>query len=451
MLLSPKYKDFIQTRAPVEFLEGTTFAGKTTVGIFKFMLRVAESPKKLHVLSGLDLGTIEKNIINKDLGIIDVFGSHLIEYNASGKGQHSLPHLVLRQPDKVEKIIYVVGYDNVTRWKKVLGGQYGCVFIDEVNIANMEYVREISMRNDYMMCTLNPDDPSLPIYKEYIDRSRPLDKWRSETPIELLSQLSQPHKKGWVHWFFSFKDNIGVPQEKKDQIIGMVAKGTKQYKNKIQGLRGRHTGLVFDLKDKHVVSYQFILEELKKGMKWRIFFCGVDTSYSRQSDDLIAFVYSGITTDGRLFRLGIEVHNNTWLKEQGSIEIAPSDVPPILHAFLDKQTKRWSRAHGVYIDSADAATMQEINKYKRNFGSIYNFALSYKKFVIIDRITSMQGWLQQGYAFILDECSMLIEEHNAYSWTDKGDKPEDRNDHTINADQYGWIPYRHMIGAQNEN
>ena len=50
LLLSEKYKAFLRCDAPVEFLEGTTAAGKTTVGLFKFMLKVAESPKKLHII-----------------------------------------------------------------------------------------------------------------------------------------------------------------------------------------------------------------------------------------------------------------------------------------------------------------------------------------------------------------------------------------------------------------
>jgi len=91
-LLSDKYKAFLKHNAPVEFLEGSTAAGKTTVGVLKFMFKVANSPKKIHIISGLDLGTIEKNIINKDLGICDVFGN-LVEYNSNGKGQHSLPHI----------------------------------------------------------------------------------------------------------------------------------------------------------------------------------------------------------------------------------------------------------------------------------------------------------------------------------------------------------------------
>lgn len=48
--LSDKYLDFLYYRAPVEALDGTTSAGKTTVGILKFMLMVAESPKKMHVI-----------------------------------------------------------------------------------------------------------------------------------------------------------------------------------------------------------------------------------------------------------------------------------------------------------------------------------------------------------------------------------------------------------------
>ena len=70
LILSPKFKAYLRCNAPVEFLEGTTAAGKTTVGIFKFILRVADSPKKLHILAAKDVGTAEKNIINKDLGII---------------------------------------------------------------------------------------------------------------------------------------------------------------------------------------------------------------------------------------------------------------------------------------------------------------------------------------------------------------------------------------------
>lgn len=450
MLLSPKFIDFMRTDDPVEFLEGTTHAGKTTVGVVKFMFKVAASSKKLHIISGLDLGTIEKNIINKDYGITDIFGRH-VEYNASGRGQHSLPHIIYNTPKNGQKIIYILGYDNVSRWKKALGGQYGCVFIDEINIADMEYVREIAMRNDYLMGTLNPDDPGLPIYKEYIDKSRPYKKWEKDYPEELLKMLNQPANPGWRHWFFSFKDNIGVPEEKKQQVISMVAPGTKQYKNKILGLRGRSEGLVFDLQDRNLVPLKWLKDEVDASrIKWRLFTCGVDTSFSRQSDDLIAFVFSGITTEGHLYRLKTFGINNTDLSEKGQETLAPSDVPPLLHYFLDEMTKEWGRPDGVYIDSADAATYEEVLKYKRVYGSIYDFAKSYRKVTILDRVQFEIGWMgeYQNCAYIVKETNqILIDEMNTWSYSKNGKDPEDANDHAINANQYGWIPYRHQIGT----
>ena len=59
LVLSPKFKDFLTTRTRRDYLEGTTAAGKTTVGLFKFMLKVAESPKKLHIIAAKDKEIME--------------------------------------------------------------------------------------------------------------------------------------------------------------------------------------------------------------------------------------------------------------------------------------------------------------------------------------------------------------------------------------------------------
>lgn len=450
-LLSEKYKAFLKHNAPVEFLEGTTAAGKTTVGIFKFMLKVAQSQKKIHILSGLDLGTIEKNIVNKDLGILDVFGP-LVEYNASGKGKHSLPHL-LYQTDSGEKIIYVLGYDNKKRWKKALGGQYGCLLIDEINIADMEYVREASMRCDYLLATLNPDDPNLPIYKEYINCSRPLPEYKNDAPTEINNMLNEEPKPGWVHWFFSFAHNAGLTEEKKQQIILNVPKGTKLYKNKIQGLRGRATGLIFPnfSRKNNVRSIDWLKKRMadkKDPLKLDIFSCGVDTAYSQESPDTISFIFQGITDKGQLIILDEEVYNNASL----DIPLAPSDIPPRLVAFLERNRKKWGFARDVFVDNADQATITELKKYKRQHGSVYNFLNAYKRIQVIDRIHLQLGWLNvsdikpEADYIVLDHCVYHIGELESYSWKEDKYEPEDRNDHTINASQYGFIPFKNKIG-----
>ena len=301
LVLSSKFKVFLITYCEREYLEGTTAAGKTTVGIPKFMIRVAGSDKKDHVIAGADIGTVEKNIINSELGILAQFDG-VSSYHASGKGSIRLPHIQFHT-SKGTKIIYVCGYNDKTRWKKVLGSQMGCVFIDEVNIADMEFLREITHRCDYMMTTSNPDDPALPVYKEFINKSRPLKKYKKDYPQELLEELNEPYVKGWVHWYFTFYDNASLTPEAIQKKIDAVPVGTKMYKNKIQGLRGRATGLVFSNFDrkKHVLDYVAFKDYMRKNnLAFKYFTCGVDTAYSEDSPDTISFIYQGILSNGKI-------------------------------------------------------------------------------------------------------------------------------------------------------
>ena len=436
LVLSAKYKDFLRCRAPVEFLEGTTAAGKTTVGLFKFILCCAESSKQIHILSGLDLGTIEKNIIGKELGILDDFGD-LVRYYPSGHGSATLPHLELQAASGL-KIIYVLGYGDKARWKKALGGQYGCLYIDEINIADMDFVREAAMRCDYLLGTLNPDDPDLPVYSEYINHSRPLPRWAAQTPAELRNQLdTQPAKPGWVHWFFGFDDNAALTPAKIAQIKGNVPPGTKLYKNKVLGLRGRATGLVFDCQARNIIT-----EAQAKAHKYVLFTCGVDTAFSKKSDDTISFVFAGITDQRELVVLEEFVRNNRDLHHA----ITPSDIPPLLVAFLTACRERWGFARDGFIDSADAGTLAECEKYRRQHGSVYSFIPAWKKTKIISRIELQQGWMAHGEYLAAENCKSHIAELNSYCWQEDKYAPEDGHDHTINASQYGWLPFKNDIG-----
>lgn len=411
------------------------------------MLKVAESPKKLHILAADDTGAAEKNIIQKDLGILDDFGE-LVEYKGNGSGEYKMPHLLFHTSGG-DKIIFVVGYGNKSKWKDALGGQYGCLYIDEINTADIDFVREAAMRCDYLMATLNPDDPSLDVYKEYINCSRPLPEWADDTPQEIRDELKEEPKPGWVHWFFSFSDNLGLSEEKLKQIFQNTPKGTKIWKNKIQGLRGKATGLVFPNFDRkrHVVTAAWVRDQMRIGkIKFKKFTAGLDTSYSAKSPDTIAMMFQGITTDRRLITLAEKVYSNASL----DTPLAPSDTTVKFIAFLDQCEKDWGFARDAFIDNADQATITELRKYKRIRGCIYNFWDSYKKIEILDRIKLQLGWIQQGCYLVVDQCPEHIKELETYSWKEDKDEPEDGHDHTINSQQYGWIPYRQLIGFEED-
>lgn len=63
MILSDKYKAFLRHNAKAEALEGTTAAGKTTVGAFKFMLKVAKSSKSYTLLLQNQLVTRKRTLL----------------------------------------------------------------------------------------------------------------------------------------------------------------------------------------------------------------------------------------------------------------------------------------------------------------------------------------------------------------------------------------------------
>ena len=450
--LSPKYKDFLKHKAPVEVLEGTTAAGKTTVGITKFMLMVAKSKKKMHVIAAKTTGVAEKNIIQKEYGILDVFGD-LVRYNGNGDKDNKIPHIRYITPNG-EKIIYILGYDNVEKWKMALGSQFGCVLIDEANTASIDFIREICTRNDYMMMTLNPDDPNLPVYSEFINCARPLEKYKKDVPGEIMEQLTSESKKGWTYWFFDFYDNASLSEEDIEKKKLSAPKGTKLYKNKILGLRGRATGLIFCNFDRtrNLTNKAAIKKQIQdKRIRFVQFTAGLDTSYSSQSNDTIAMTFMGITADKKLFYLSEETYNNKDNKEK---PLAPSDTAVKFVEFLERNRKEWGFARDVFVDSADQATITELKKLKRQKPNLYNFINSYKKVEILDRINFLLSWMgsdeTEVFYYVVDTCKEHIRELESYSWKEDKDEPEDANDHTINSSQYAWIPFRKMIGDYKE-
>lgn len=443
--LSQKYIDFINTvdGVDVDFLEGTTASGKTTVGAgVKFMRMVSRSSKKLHIIASKTTGTAEKNIIQQDNGILDLHRN--AKYYGNGDKDYKIPHIKFEG-----KTIFVLGYDNKDKWELVLGSQFGCVYIDEINTANIEFVREVSTRNDYMMATLNPDNPDLPVYREFVNRSRPYKKYKDDVPREILEELKEGPTPKWRYWFFSFRDNLSLTEADIQKKIDAAPPGTKLYKNKIQGLRGKATGLIFPnfSRKKHVVTAAGVKKQIADGkIKPKRFSAALDTSYSSKSPDTIAMVFQMITEDRKLIVLDEKVYSNADL----SNPLAPSDTVLKFIDFLERNRKEWGFVRDVFIDSADQATMTELNKYKRLHGCIYNFINAYKKTEIIDRIKLQLGWIQQGCYLVVNTCTEHIAELERYSWDEDKDKPEDRNDHTINASQYGWLPYKHEIGFEEE-
>ena len=454
MELSKKQKAFLTHKAKVECAEGQTYGGKTTIGAIKFILRVKASNKPQHFIAGQDLGVVEKNIINSENGILNMFGEENVQYFGNGNVEYNLPHLRVSSL-RGDKIVFIFGYNDATRWKKALGGQYGCGMIDEVNTANMDFVREGAMRCDYLLMTLNPDDPNLQIYKDYINHCRPLKEWEQDVPKEMMQQLmSQPAKEGWVHWFFRMDDNPSLTPEKKASIIANVPEGSKQWKSKILGLRGRSEGLVYEeFTDQKIIPYnqfQFLPNE-----KVARVICGLDSGLN---NDATALVTCLLTTAERLLILP----SFYYLPKLGSNSNSQQAVN------IAKWIDYWLPKFGINFTSAvqifgDSAAITQDLIYEINLRTPFSACKVEKKDILKDtqRVKSIIG--RDDYFYIIDagyrnplkpdellgQTDMFIVELNNKVWDIKKNQPEDGNDHCIDAFKYGSYYIYYAYGGGN--
>ena len=451
--LGDKFKEFVSLldieneHIETEVLEGQTSAGKTTIGIgLKFILLVSLSKKKLHLLCGYTMGKLESSIIVKENGICDIAEQlgYKLEYFPNGKGDVRLPHIVVYGRTRSDdKIIYCAGYSDKTKWKDILGNQYGIVAVDEANIADMDFLRELAMRRDYWMLTLNPDDPNMEIYKEFINHCRPLKKYESQYPKELLDQLfSQMAKDGWLHWYMTMDDNVALSEEKKNQIRSSLNPNSKQYRNKILGLRCRAEGLVYEeFTDSKIIpinEFKYLPNEMVSRV-----ICGLDSGLN---NDATALVTCLLTTAGRL----LCIPSFYYLPKIGSNanSIQARNIANWLNYWLPRFGINITNIVSIFGDSA-ALTQDLI--YEINLQTPFNASAVEKKDILKDtqRVKSIIG--KDDYFYIIDagyrnplnpeellgQTDMFIVELNNKVWDLKKNQPEDGNDHCIDAFKYG--------------
>ena len=438
MKISQKYLDICTTDSKVDILEGTTSSGKTTtISSTKFLYMVKHTREKRHLIVAKDLGTVVSNIVSTGTcGIVDNFPE--IQANINGSAEQPLAHLKWG-----DDIIYLAGYDDSSKWKKILGKQLGAVLVDEINIANMDFIRELFLpRFEYLVATLNPDDPEKDIYMQIINRCRPIDKYKDQVPEHIWNELKRCEpKEGWHYWFCTFDDNPSMTEERKNELLTSLLPETREYQTKILGIRTVGTGLVCPITKDNIIT-----EEDAKKYQFQSFSCGIDTSYSSESPDTFSMIFTGFTKCGKIIVVEEEDYNN----KDKSVPSSPSDMAIKIDEFFNRCCRKWGITTSMFIDNADAGTISEVQKYAREHARSYYPVGSWKKLEIIDRVNLTNGWIKNKNYLIVDTCKGLIREHNVWVWDSKTNKPQDGNDHDMNACQYAWVPFKNLIGI-NKN
>ncbi len=241
-------------------LEGTIRSSKTVIAIQAFYLAVKFSTEHLHCICAKDYDAIRDNILDcNNLGLLHLFNDVKLVKEKIGSY-----YLTLKGKDGKDKKILLAGYSNVNQWKKILGKTIGCFFIDEVNIADKQFIdetfsRQASVDGPLQIWTLNGDDPKHFIYQEYINRCKPL--WK--VPASILHDMTPiENNSGWYYTHWTMEDNPVMTPEKIERSKKIYPINSFYYKIKILGERGIAEGLVYEIFASNMQN--FIIDEVPK-------------------------------------------------------------------------------------------------------------------------------------------------------------------------------------------
>lgn len=253
VILRDKHRDLIKDRSQVIFCEGVTNASKSFIIGIAYVLRILAEPddRTQFVLSGVSVPVLERMFIQNEASFYNIF-KPICEYTAAGEGG---ARIEVKANGK-RKVIYLVGYDNKKRWQSILGLTIHGFNIEEINIADDEFVSEAFIRTfrngGWMYASCNGGDPDIPVYTDYMNKGRPLARYAHEIPAETWKELesAQPDP-AFRYYFFTFDDNPTMKDADRTSLINNTPKNSYQWKTKILGIRGIREGAIYaDYMDK---------------------------------------------------------------------------------------------------------------------------------------------------------------------------------------------------------
>jgi hypothetical protein len=198
-------------------------------------------------LGGKSLPVLEKMYIQNPDSFYNIF-KPICNYTNAGQGGAKI--IIDMQGVKPNKIIYLAGYDNKKRWSDILGLTIYGFNIEEINIADNDFISELFIRvfrnGGFLYATSNGGDPDTPVYVDHLNKGRPTGKWQHQVPPETMKELERSNEsEDFVYYFFIFDDNPTMSMEDRTKLIDNTPKGSYQWLTKILGIRGIREGVIY--------------------------------------------------------------------------------------------------------------------------------------------------------------------------------------------------------------
>ena len=213
--------------------EGAVRSGKTVDNIFVFAHLLETTPDRLHLATGATGGTAKGT-----LGDCGGFGLEAIFRGRSRWHSYKGCDAMTVSTPTGEKTVLFIGGKNADAYKHIRGLSIGMWLATEINLHHPTFIREAFSRQlaaseRRIFWDLNPDTPTAPIYRDYLDRY---------AAMTTSGQLS-PHF--FNHERFTIFDNAAISPERLSEIIAQYEPGSLWYRRDIEGQRCAAEGMIY--------------------------------------------------------------------------------------------------------------------------------------------------------------------------------------------------------------
>ena len=390
---NPKVKESIKQTGFLNVWEGAVRSSKTFASLISWSAYIVTSPETVFLMSGATMGSISRNCIIGDFGLVSITGA-IQRTDTDGSKYLQLGN----------KMIYYVGADNIRSFQKIRGMTIGGWYADEINLHHPDFIveafnRSLASSDRKNFWTLNPDVPGHYIYKTYIDKYK-----EDKVP-------------GYHYHHFTLDDNPAITDERKEEIKRQYT--GVFYQRYILGRRVRAEGAIYTSfkRDRHLKALPI------SDITYAVIGGDIGGNKSATVYNLVGFFFK----DGHF---NVHVIDELYDKDNMSTESIIDNFEKFAIS-----AKRLYTVSEAFIDSAE----QLIIKSMRNIGCV-NVRGS-KKIAIVDRIRLTDYLFATDRLTIDPKCINIIDAFETAVWDPKGQKEERLDDGSSNIDSLDAFEY----------
>lgn len=396
--LSPKQIIALkESTARLNILEGSVRAGKSHIGLIRFLKEIKDGPEGEYIIIGKSERTVLRNVIDP----LQRLTGNVIRYNR-GLGEFTL----------FGRKVYVVGANDERAEGKIRGGTFAGALVDEISIIPQSVFKmllsRLSVNGAKLFGTTNPDSPYHWLKTDIIDNDTITDKRIFQFRLEDNPSLS-----------VDFVNNL------KKEYKGLW------YKRFIEGNWVLAEGAIYDFFDE---EYHCVKSPPTYA---KYYVMGIDYGTTNP----FAAVLIGFNDDH---------HPSIWIekeyywdsKAKGYQKTDSEYVIDIKKAFEGYPISL------IYLDPSAASFEVELKRNKMPVVQAKN--------EVIDGIRFVGSLFTNGDLVIVESCKQLVREIEGYVWDVKSardgvDRPLKQRDHLCDATRYALYTKWGQLGTLKES